>query len=76
MMEEYQAQSQQVQDELEPLRQTLEDMLTHLGERYPEEERTYRMGRAMGAISSAHQLVLNAQNTLHSIEWPTEDRPR
>lgn len=76
MLEEYQEVSQQAQDQLQQVHQLLSDMVMHLGEQYPEQERTWRMGKAMEALSASDSLAVQAGNNLHNIEWPTEDRPR
>lgn len=76
MLEEYQAQAQQAIDCFEQAHQILSGMTVHLAEQYPEEERTFRMGKAMEALSAADTLAVQAGSRLHGIEWPTEDRPR
>lgn len=76
MLEEYQAESQQVQDSLHHAYEVLEELRTRLGESYPPEERTYRMGQAMQALGDSSSLILQAHTRLQGIEWPTEERPR
>lgn len=76
MLEEYQQATQEVVDGLHNGYQVLEDLRTRLFDSYPEEERTWRMGRAMEALGNASQLILQAHGALSQIEWPTEDRPR
>lgn len=76
MLEEYQQQTQEVADGLHHGYDQLEELRTRLFENYPEEERTFRMGRAMDALGQASQLMLQAYQRLTQIEWPTEDRPR
>lgn len=76
MLEEYQAQAQQAIDHFEQAHLILSDMVVHLAEQYPEEERTFRMGKAMEALSASDSLAIQAGNRLHNVEWPTEDRPR
>lgn len=76
MLEEYQAQGQQVLDHLQQALDVLEPLRQTLFDNYPEEERTYRMGRAMAVLGNVSVLLVNAQGQLQQIEWPTEDRPR
>lgn len=76
MLEEYQAQAQQIEDQVQQVREMLETLVGTLQENYPEEERTFRMGQAMAAIDEVNRLVTEAQARLQNIEWPTTDRPR
>lgn len=76
MLEEYQAQAQQVEDMLVQARDLLEQLTATLQENYPEEERTYRMGRAMNEINAVSGFVSEATSRLQNLEWPTTDRPR
>lgn len=76
MLEEYQTQTQQVEDSLQHAYEVLEELRARLHENYPEEERTFRMGQAMTALGRSSELILQAHTQLHNIEWPTEDRPR
>lgn len=76
MLEEYQQQGQQVQDQLQQAHDQLEELRRTLFDNYPEEERTYRMGKAMTALGNVSVILVNALGQLQQIEWPTEDRPR
>lgn len=76
MLEEYQAQAQQIQDQMQQAYDQVEELRRTLVDNYPEEDRTYRMGKAMTALGNASVLMVQALGTLQQIEWPTEERPR
>lgn len=76
MLEEYQAQGQQVQDLLQQGFDNLEELRQTLFANYPEEDRTYRMGKAMTALGTVSTMLQQALGMMQQIEWPTEERPR
>lgn len=76
MLDEYQAQAQEIRDLLEQVRHLLEELRGTLSENYPEEERTFRMGQAMKALDQVNTYVAWSCDQLDNIQWPTEDRPR
>lgn len=76
MLEEYQNQSQHIQDNLQQAFDALETLRRTLFDSYPEEERTYRMGKAMTALGNVSTLLVSALGQMQGIEWPTEDQPR
>lgn len=76
MLEEYQQQGQQIQDQLQQGFDNLEELRQTLFTNYPEEDRTYRMGKAMTALGTVSISLQQALGVMQQIEWPTEDRPR
>lgn len=76
MLDEYQQQGQQIQDQLQQSYDQLEELRQTLFANYPEEDRTYRMGKAMTALGNTSVLLQQAMGALQQIEWPTEERPR
>lgn len=76
MLSEYQEQGQQVQDGVQQAFDALENLRQTLADNYPEEERTYRMGRVMTTLGEVSIQLNQVLGKMQQIEWPTEERPR